>query len=114
MAEDAVHKSNLREVEKTFRELLRSRSKLLAACTTDEQRDLVVDQYVEARDAYFKALEARLIHNNAVVEQLRRELKTANITMKAALKKVTDVVAAIDVVTAAVRLAASLVTLAAA
>ena len=102
------------EVERTYTTLRHNFSDIMSKCRTDEQKDAARDTYSGARDAYFEAVKRDLRDNNDLVKSLTKELADANGQMERDLKALQDIAAFLRLVTEAVKLAASIVVLAAA
>lgn len=105
------HERLLTSVETTYRLAERGFDRLYAAAATPEARAQVRDLYGAARDAYWKAVVASLEDHSSVVSALHADLKRTNRELKRSLEGLEDAAKAIAVLTEAVKLAASLVTL---
>jgi len=103
---DAVHD--------TYRLLDDHFDDVYAACQTDAQRAQLRALHASARDAYWKAVADGLRDDNQVVQDIQRDLAAATGRIQQQLKTLQDVVAVLQVMTEAVRLAGALVGLAAA
>ena len=101
------------EAYKTLRALENNFNTLFDAGTTDEERDNVRHTLVAARDAYWKAERENLEDDNEFVKGLLAELKTANKEIQKKLRNLQDAVAMIKLFGEAVKLIASITTLAA-
>jgi type I site-specific restriction endonuclease len=82
------------------------------ACTPAQRKQFVAIRD-SARDAFFKAANTRLEDNNALIEQIRKDLKTTTGQLKTALDNLTMIEETLKKLAEAVKLAASIVTLAA-
>jgi hypothetical protein len=89
-------------------------AQIYAACTTDQQRSMALNQYSSARDTYWAAVGKVLADLNPTVQSVDADLKTANATVAKCLQNLKDITAFINAAAEALQLAASLVTLAAA
>jgi hypothetical protein len=87
---------------------------LYAQCSTPQQQTDFRSSYVAARDTYWAAISKSLMDNNPTVDKLTTDLVATNAGIKGQLSGIQDMVAFIKLVGAAVQLAASLATLAAA
>lgn len=101
-------------IESTYRLAEANFGALYGAATTAKEKDAVKALYSSARDAYWKAVGETLDDNNEVVEAILNDLKQANKDLKDSLKGLQNLRQTLDFLTEAVRLAGSLVTLAAA
>jgi ABC-type transporter Mla subunit MlaD len=86
---------------------------LYEKATSDAERERLRALLGAARDAYWRATAARLHASNPIVRELYDDLNRATQELKELLANLQRVGAIIDVATQTVRLAASLVTLAA-
>lgn len=108
------HERLLSSVEATYVLAERGFDRLYAAASTEAEKQRVRDLYGAARDAYWKAVVAVLEDDSTVVSAIHEELKQRNRDLKKALEELQDVARTLALLTEAVRLAASLVTLGAA
>jgi hypothetical protein len=106
MAESA----SFRTLKEQYFLLDRNFNKLFSACP-DAERDHLRRDYVNARDNFWEARNRIFQENDPLVEQLNRELTTVQGEIKKELKKLTNIVAVLGLITRAVRLGSSLVTL---
>ena len=109
-----THERLLSSVESTYVLAERGFDRLYAAAATEAERQKVRDLYGAARDAYWKAVVAVLEDDSTVVAAIHEELRQKNRDLKKALEGPKDVTRTLALLTEAVRLAASLVTLGAA
>lgn len=109
-----THERLLASVEATYALAEKGFDRLWAAASTDAEKRQVRELYGAARDAYWKAVVAVLEDDSSVVSAIHEELKRKNADLKRALDRLQDVTKALALLTEAVRLAASLVTLGAA
>lgn len=108
------HERLLASVEATYVLAERGFDRLYAAASTEAEKQQVRDLYGAARDAYWKAVVAVLEDDSTVVSAIHEELRQRNRDLKASLEGLKDVARTLALLTEAVRLAASLVTLGAA
>ncbi|MBK9372313.1 MAG: hypothetical protein IPN03_00885 [Holophagales bacterium] len=107
----ASHERLLSSIETTYRLAERNFDRLFAAAATPQAREQVRDLYGAARDAYWKAVVASLEDHSSVVSSIHDDLKRTNRELKKSLESLEDVARTLAVLTEAVKLAASLVTL---
>lgn len=81
-------------------------------CTSPEQKQNVRSLHVAARDTYWRAVAVVLKDNNPVVCEIYAELQVANQSLRDLIANMQNISAFISLMTQAVRLASSLVTLA--
>ncbi len=105
------HDRLLASIETTYRLAERNFDRLYASAATPQARGQVRDLYGAARDAYWKAVVASLEDHSSVVTTIHDDLKRTNRELKRSLESLEDVARALAVLTEAVKLAASLVTL---
>jgi hypothetical protein len=108
------HERLLATVETTYRLAERGFDALHTAAATSDEKLRVRELYGAARDAYWKAVLACLEDQSGVVAAIHDELKAKNRELKRSLETLRDLASALALLRDAVRLAAALVTLAAA
>lgn len=108
------HERLLATVETTYRLAERGFDALHAAAKGPEEKERVRELYGAARDAYWKAVLACLEDQSGVVAAIHEELRAKNRELKRSLESLRDLASALALLRDAVRLAAALVTLAAA
>ena len=113
-ATKTTHERLLASVEATYVLAEKGFDRLWAAASTEAEKKQVRELYAAARDAYWKAVVALLEDDSSVVAEIHEELKRKNLELQKALARLQDVTRALALLTEAVRLAASLVTLGAA
>jgi hypothetical protein len=91
-----------------------NRDAIFAACATDAQRAQFRALFAAAREAYFDALDKAFDVNNPTVQTLTQQLDTTNKDIQGQVTALKDVVAFLNTVAAAVKLATTLAKLAAA
>lgn len=106
--------SALGAVHDTYRLLDDHFDEIYAACRTDADRARLRALHASARDAYWKAIADGLHDDNLVVQDIRRDLATANARIQEQLATLEEVADLLRAMTEAVRLAGALVGLAAA
>ncbi|HLH51035.1 MAG TPA: hypothetical protein VKV96_16975 [Roseiarcus sp.] len=104
----------LAEIKKVYDQLDDSFDALYAECQTDEQKRRLRSLFASARDTYFAAAAKALTDKNATVDALTKELHGVNDQVQGQLADLKNVVEVLNLCTEAVKLAASLATLAAA
>ncbi len=87
---------------------------LYAKCATDDQKQQLKSLLASARDAFFAATAKSLTDNNPTVDSLTKQLQDTNADLDKQLTDIKDIVATLNLCTEALKLAASLATLAAA
>lgn len=110
----STHDRLLASVETTYRLAESGFDAMHSSAATPEMKAYVRELYGAARDAYWKAVLACLEDESGVVAAIHGELQRANRDLKRALADLTDLAKALGLLRDAVRLAAALVTLAAA
>jgi uncharacterized protein YfbU (UPF0304 family) len=101
-------------IKKVYDQLDDSFDALYAKCQTDDQKRQLRSLFASARDTYFAAVAKALIDKNATVDALTKELHGVNDQVQGQLDDLKDIIAVLNLCTEAVKLAASLATLAAA
>ncbi len=91
----------------------RNFNRLFAAATTDELRDTLRTDYVQARDNYWKARGQRFNEDDPMVQDLQQKVGAAQQRIEKAGKRLENVAGFLDLVTEAVNLGSRLVSLAA-
>jgi hypothetical protein len=104
----------LARIKKIYDQLDDSFDALYAKCQTDDQKRQLRSLFASARDTYFAAAAKALIDKNSTVDALTKELGDVNDQVQAQLADLKDIIAVLKLCTEAVKLAASLATLAAA
>jgi hypothetical protein len=110
----STHERLLASVEATYRLAEKNFDRLYVAASTQAMKEEVRDLYGAARDVYWKAVAESLEDEGSVVASIHAELGAANKALRKSLEELKDVTRTLAVLTEAVRLAASLVTLGAA
>ena len=88
-----------------------NRQKLLDACTTQNQRNVVWRDYVTARDNFHEAQNRIFAENDPLVAQLREDLEAAQLKIEQMTNNLQNIAKTLEVITAGVRLASSLIVL---
>jgi hypothetical protein len=107
------HAQNFETVKK-FWHLVDAQSHDMLANLTGDNRRLFQAIRDGARDAYFRAINEQLEDNNALISQVRAELDALTGTLEAELQTITAIETTLNKLVDAVKLASSLVSLAAA
>src|ERR1700760_2277741 len=99
---------SLQSLEDQYMLLTQHLSTILAACTTQEQRDRVMTQYVTARRNYWNSIQ-RIFHDDdpqivAFVQQMNAERKR----IEDATKHLNNISRVIDIITEAVNIGVAL------
>lgn len=110
----STHDRLLASVETTYRLAEAGFDRMHSAARTLEMKEHVRELYGAARDAYWKAVLASLEDESGVVAAIHDDLKRTNRDLRRALDGMKDLVKALELLRDAVKLAAALVTLAAA
>ena len=108
-----VHDLHVAAVAAAYRALDDSFDALIAQASSEAECERLRALLLSAREAYWQATAARLGADNAVVREIYDDLNRATQQLKELLANLQRVDAIIEVATQTVRLAASLVTLAA-
>jgi hypothetical protein len=106
------HPAYLTAVQSAYEVLDEHFDDLYEHCATTEQKQSLRSLHVAARDTYWRAVAVVLKDNSPVVCEIYAELVQANQDMKDLLANLQNISALIQLLTQAVRLSASLVTLA--
>jgi len=104
----------LAAIKNTYDQIDDNFDTLYAECTTADQKQQLKSLLASARDAFFAATAKSLTDNNPTVDALTKELQDTNADLDEQLTDIKDIVAALNLCTEALKLAASLATLAAA
>lgn len=91
----------------------RNFNRLFMATTTDEERDTLRTDYVQARDNYWKARTQRFNDADPMVDELQQKVAAAQQQIERSMERLDDVAGVLDTITAAVNLGSRLVSLAA-
>jgi hypothetical protein len=103
----------LAAIKATYDKLDDSFDDLYSKCATDAQRVQLRSLLNSARDTFFAAAAKALTDNNPLVDTLTKQLQDVNTQVHAQLTSLTNIVATLDLITEAVKLAAPLAKLAA-
>ncbi len=112
MPQPDVHQTFLAAIESAYQTLDLNFDDLYAACHSHEEKSQLRSLHAAARDAYWRGVATKLCDDNSVVRAVYDDLNRANQELRDALRDLQQVSAVILLATQAVRLAASLVTLA--
>lgn len=104
----------LAEVEATYFLLEENFDTIYERCTETSERQLLRNLHAAARDAYWRGVASSLEDGNQVVRDIYADLSAANQQIRDLISSLQNVAALLSLVKQAVRLAGSLVTLAAA
>ena len=104
----------LAEVETTYALLEENFDALYESCQTPVERVQLRNLHAAARDAYWRGVASSLQDGNQVVREIYADLTTANQQIRDLLANLENVGALLSLIKHAVRLAGSLITLAAA
>ncbi len=102
-----------KEIGDLYLHLERNFSKIHGKCQTEAQKKEFLNLYSAARDAFWQAQARTLADNSATVQSIRKELKDTTKQVKSSTKKLKDIVAFLNLVKEAVKLAAAVASLAA-
>jgi hypothetical protein len=91
----------------------RNFNRLFAAATSDEQRDELRADYVQARENYWKARTEAFNDDDPMVAGLRQKVTDAQQQIERSGQRIGDVAALLDLITGAVNFGSRLVSLAA-
>ncbi len=86
-------------------------NKLFSACQTDEQRNQLRAAYVNSRDNFWEARNRVFQENDPLVKRLIVDLKAAQKEIEKSLQNLQNIVKILQVITTAVHLGSSLITL---
>ena len=104
---------SLAALQEQYFYLDRNFNRLFMATKTDEDRDTLRTDYVQARDNYWKARAQRFNDDDPMVEDLQQKVAAAQKEIERAGERLDDVAALLDTITAAVSLGSRLLSLAA-
>lgn len=104
----------LAEVETTYAILEDNFDVMYENCTSQAERVQLRNLHAAARDAYWRGVASSLQDGNQVVREIYRDLTIANQQIKDMVANLENIGALLGLVKQAVRLAGSLITLAAA
>jgi hypothetical protein len=99
----------LSTVQATFLSIDRQYNLLRAACTTQQQRDALSNQYAEAQEAYLACIGKMLRDDDPEIAALSTQLKAANAKVARAVSEMGNMSKVIDDITTAVSIGALLV-----
>src|SRR5690242_10674419 len=106
------HPAYLAAVQSAYEVLDENFDTLYDRCASQEQKQSLRSLHVAARDTYWRAVAVVLKDNSPVVCEIYTELTQANQDLKDLIANLQNIAAFIQLLTQAVRLSASLVTLA--
>jgi hypothetical protein len=86
-------------------------NKLFDACKTEEQRDQLRNAYVISRDNFWAARSRVFQQNDPLVANLLEKLKSDQALIENSLKNLQDIVQVLNLITAAIHIGSSLITL---
>jgi hypothetical protein len=89
----------------------RNFNKLFAACATAAQQNELPRDYVNSRDNFWEARNRIFSDNDPLVQKLSSELKDSTDQITDMLQKLQDIAKVLNLITAAVRLGSSLITM---
>ncbi|NYF78056.1 hypothetical protein [Granulicella arctica] len=92
----------LSSVESYYFSLQSQLDLLLAACTTQQQRDALMSQYVAARQNYWSCINKMFHNDDPAVIALVTQLKAAEALVKQSVAQMGDISKVIDGITKAV------------
>lgn len=106
------HPMYLAAIQNAYEALDSHFEELYEQCTTVDQKQSLRSLHGAARDTYWRAVALNLQDNSPVVREIYSELTQANQDLRELIANLQNISAFIQLFTQAVRLAASLVTLA--
>ena len=106
------HAAYLAAIQNAFEVIDQNFEDVYERCTTAEQKTSLRSLHVAARDTYWRAVAVVLKDDNPVVCEIYAELQQANQGLRDLIANMQNISAFISLMTQAVRLASSLVTLA--
>lgn len=104
---------SLAALQEQYFYLDRNFNRLFMATTKEEERDALRNDYVQARDNYWKARVQRFNDDDPMVEDLQQKVAAAQQEIERAGERLDDIAGLLDTITSAVNLASRLVSLAA-
>lgn len=90
--------------------LTQNLSMILAACSTQVQRDAIQSQYVASRRNYFNGINKIFHNDDPAVANLVSKMQSAQTTLTTMMNVLNDIAKVIDDITQAVKVGAELVT----
>lgn len=106
------HPAYLAAIQNAYEVLDEHFDELYELCTSSDQKQSLRSLHGAARDTYWRAVAVSLKDNSPVVREIYSELTQANQELREIVASLQNISAFIQLFTQAVRLAASLVTLA--
>jgi hypothetical protein len=103
--------NSLKALKDQYFKLDKNFNKLFSACTSDGQRDQLRSAYVNSRDNYWEARNRVFQKDEPLVKKMVVDLKNAQNQIEQALQNLQNIVEVLQVITAAVHLGSSLITL---
>lgn len=104
---------SLAALQEQYFYLDRNFNRLFMATKTEEERDTLRTDYVQARDNYWKARAQRFNDDDPMVDDLQQKVTAAQRDIERAGERLDDVASLLDTITTAVNLGSRLVSLAA-
>jgi hypothetical protein len=98
-------------IEKLYFSLDMNFSQLFAACTTDDQRNQLKRDYVNARDNYFEARGRLFAMNDPLVKNIAEDLSAAQASINHDLQNLQNAVQILKTIDTAVSLASRIIAL---
>ncbi|HEX2165383.1 MAG TPA: hypothetical protein VHM02_15685 [Thermoanaerobaculia bacterium] len=112
-ASTAAGSASLASLQEQYFYLDKSFNRLFLATTSDEQRNTLRTDYVQARDNYWHARTRSFNDDDPMVADLQKRIGAAQKEIARAGRKLDDVAGVLDLITNAVNLGSRLVALAA-
>lgn len=104
---------SLAALQEQYFYLDRNFNRLFLATKTDDERDTLRTDYVQARENYWQARNQRFNDDDPMVQDLQQKVATAQRRIERGGQRLDDVAGLLDAITAAVNLGSRLVSLAA-
>ena len=102
----------LRSLEEQYLFLTQHLADILAACQTDDQRNLVRANYVEARRNYWDAINQIFHDDDPKIEQAVQQMKDAQDSLQEMTQELANTAKVITAITTAVRVGTELASMA--
>src|ERR1700760_248062 len=99
---------SLQSLEDQYMLLTQHLSTILAACTTQEQRDRVMTQYVTARRNYWNSIQKIFHDDDPSIVSLVKQMSDEQKQIKGAVARLNEIAKVINIITDAVSIGSAL------
>jgi hypothetical protein len=108
-----IFRDLLDEAASVLEKLEGSFDQLYSLASNDEERKMIVNMLISARDAYFKAQREALEDNHGYIQSLMSDLKKTNTQIEQELTNITNFTATVSLFGEAIKLISTIIVLAA-